>query len=109
MLKESKDLIELSADELVGSLLAHEQRKNLKKKKNLSRKLCKQRFFSKIKQCISRRDNNTIGEVVIEDSIEIVAEENKVSQASRAQSREGEANKAEKSDVGCYNYGQWRH
>jgi hypothetical protein len=36
MLKESKDLIELSVDELVGSLLAHEQRKNLKKKKKIS-------------------------------------------------------------------------
>jgi hypothetical protein len=71
-------------------------REKISRRKKISQGSFASKDFSlREKQCISRRDNNTIREVVIEDSIEIVAEENKVSQASRAQSREGEANKAE--------------
>jgi gag-polypeptide of LTR copia-type len=36
---ESKDLAELTLDELVGSFLAHKQRKNLKKKETLDETL----------------------------------------------------------------------
>jgi hypothetical protein len=38
-IEESKDLAKLSVDELVGSFLAHEQRKNLKKKETLEKAL----------------------------------------------------------------------
>jgi hypothetical protein len=38
-IEESNDLAELSVDELAGSLLAHEQRKNLKKKETLEEAL----------------------------------------------------------------------
>jgi hypothetical protein len=48
-IEESKNLTELSVDELAGSLLALEQRKNLKKKKKLSRKPFNLRLFSKRK------------------------------------------------------------
>jgi hypothetical protein len=34
-IEKSKDLVELTVDELAGSFLAHEQRKNLKKNKTL--------------------------------------------------------------------------
>jgi gag-polypeptide of LTR copia-type len=34
-IEETKDLAELTVDELAGSLLAHKQRKNLKKKETL--------------------------------------------------------------------------
>jgi hypothetical protein len=37
--EESKDLVELTVDELADSLLAHEQRKNLKKKETLEEAL----------------------------------------------------------------------
>jgi gag-polypeptide of LTR copia-type len=45
-IKESKELSELSVDELVSSLIAHEQRKKLKKK-FFSKRLCKPRWFSR--------------------------------------------------------------
>jgi hypothetical protein len=48
-IEESKNLTELSVDELAGSLLALEQRKNLKKKKKLSRKPFNLKLFSKRK------------------------------------------------------------
>jgi gag-polypeptide of LTR copia-type len=38
-IEESKNLPELSVDELVGSLLAHEQRKKLKKRETLEESL----------------------------------------------------------------------
>jgi C4-type Zn-finger protein len=38
-IEESKNLTELIVDELAGSLLAHEQRKNLKKKETLEEAL----------------------------------------------------------------------
>jgi gag-polypeptide of LTR copia-type len=38
-IEESKDLTELTVDELIGSLLAHEQRKNLKNKETLKEAL----------------------------------------------------------------------
>jgi gag-polypeptide of LTR copia-type len=38
-IEESKDLAELSVDGLASSLLAHEQRKNLKKKETLEESL----------------------------------------------------------------------
>jgi hypothetical protein len=39
VIEESKDLAELSIDELTGSLLAHEQRRKLKKKESLKESL----------------------------------------------------------------------
>jgi hypothetical protein len=38
-IEKSKDLVELIVDELAGSLLAHLQRKNLKKKETLEKAL----------------------------------------------------------------------
>jgi hypothetical protein len=89
-IEESKDLAKLFVDELVGLLLTHDQRKKLKKK-SFSRRPFKQRWFSKRRHCMSRKENNAANLVVAED----VIEEKQLSRGSQAQLRENdrEANK----------------
>jgi hypothetical protein len=55
MIEESKDLNELSIDELAGSLMAHEQRKNSKRKSHL-RTCYKPRWFLRRRRYMSKRD-----------------------------------------------------
>jgi hypothetical protein len=95
-IKESKDLTELTVDELTSSLLAHEQRKNLKKKETLEETL-QAKVVLKEKAFTYRRHNKH----AIEDVMDDVVEENRASQGSQAQPREdeGEVKKVEKNSM----------
>jgi gag-polypeptide of LTR copia-type len=94
VIEESDNLTELSVDELVGSLLAHEQRKKNSRRKNLSRRSFKQRWFSKRRHCMYRRHNMHASEKVVDD----VAGESRASRVNRAQTRQDEGAKMATAD-----------
>jgi hypothetical protein len=89
----SKNLAELSIDEPAGSLLAHEQRKKLKKKETLESPF-KLKWFSKKKYCMCKRYSRHAAVEVMDNMVE-------ESQASQAQPREdeGEAKKVEENSM----------
>jgi gag-polypeptide of LTR copia-type len=106
---ESKDLAELTVDELAGSLLAHEQRKKLKKKESLEEALQtkvvlkkKALYMHMAQQTRSRGGHGRRGR----------GESSQQSgQLSSNSPRRGSrnSNNRRKPDVECYNCGKHRH
>jgi hypothetical protein len=106
-IEESKYLTELFVDELIGSLLAHEQRKKLKKKETLEEALQakvvikeKTLYVHKAQQACGRggRGRRDRGEL---------SQSGQSSPTSRGRERSQEGRT--KSDVDCYNCGKHVH
>jgi hypothetical protein len=104
-IEETKNLAELSVDELADSLLAHEQRKKLKKKESLKEAI-QEKFILEEKALYVQKAQQTHSRGVMDD----VTEKSRV---NRAQTRRGEgaemATIEKKTDVNCYNYRKYGH